>query len=148
MNKRFWLAGVVTTAGAFAFAMLIHGVLLASDYAANAAAYRPLAEQYSHAGVLAIAYTLYGFGLTWIYQRGMSAEAPVGQGIRYGIAVALTFSFPNYLIYYAVLPLHGSLVVKQIVYETFAVIILGVVVALVSSKRGDKQPTIDRGWLH
>lgn len=134
MCRRFLIAGLVTTLSAFTFAILIHGVLLAGDYAENVAAYRPLAEQYAHAGALSAAYTLYGFGLTWIYQRGMTAAAPIGQGIRYGIAVAATFTASNYLIYYAVLPLHQTLVIKQIAFESLEVIALGVIVALVSRR--------------
>ena len=47
MNRRLWLAGIVTTVCALTFAMLIHGVLAAGEYAENAAAYRPIAASTS-----------------------------------------------------------------------------------------------------
>lgn len=41
-------------------------------------------------------------------------------------------SAPTYLIYYAVQPMPGALVIKQIVLETVAMLVMGVVVALLN----------------
>lgn len=50
-------------------------------------------------------------------------------GVRFGIAVALLAVVPIYIIYYVVQPLPSALVVKQIVFDTILVIILGLIVA-------------------
>ena len=41
-------------------------------------------------------------------------------------------TIPTYIIYYAVQPLPGAMVVKQIVFDTVAVVVLGVIVALLN----------------
>lgn len=65
----------------------------------------------------------------WIYRQGREDRPPVGQGLRYGLAVAALAVVPKYLIYYAVQPLPGALVVKQIVLDTIVVVVIGIVVA-------------------
>ena len=51
------------------------------------------------------------------------------QGIRYGMAVAVLMVLPMYLIYYAVQPMPGMLVAKQIVLDTFNFVVMGIVIA-------------------
>lgn len=46
--------------------------------------------------------------------------------------MAFVTAVPVYLYYYAVQPTPGALVVKQIVFETIAVIVKGVVVAFLN----------------
>ena len=55
----------------------------------------------------------------------------MGQGIRFGIAVALLTVVPTYLIYYVVQPMPRSLVTKQIIYDGILIVLLGVIVAAV-----------------
>jgi di/tricarboxylate transporter len=45
------------------------------------------------------------------------------------VAVALLAVAPIYIIYYAVQPMPGSIVVKQIIFDTLWMIVLGIVVA-------------------
>ena len=65
----------------------------------------------------------------WIYARGREAKPWMAQGVRYGIAVALLSVVPGYLIYYAVQPLPGAMVLKQITFSGILVIILGIIAA-------------------
>ena len=63
----------------------------------------------------------------------MKREGPaVSQGIWYGLAVASLMIVPKFLIYYAVQPLPGVVVFKQIIFDTIALIVMGVVVALLN----------------
>ena len=52
--------------------------------------------------------------------------------MRFGLAIAVLATIPGYLIYFAVQPLPMSLVVKQIVFDTVAMVILGIVAAAVN----------------
>ena len=52
--------------------------------------------------------------------------------MRYGVAVVFLAAAPTYLIYYAVQPTPGSLVVQQIAYDGILVIILGILVAFLN----------------
>jgi hypothetical protein len=59
----------------------------------------------------------------------MEARAWLGQGLRFGLAVACLMAIPYYLIYYSVQPMPGMLVAKQIVFDTIVLMIMGAVVA-------------------
>jgi hypothetical protein len=65
----------------------------------------------------------------WIYARGVEPKPWLGQGMRFGIAVAFLTVVPIYMIYYVVQPMPGGLVVKQIVFDGILTVILGIVVA-------------------
>jgi hypothetical protein len=76
-----------------------------------------------------MAHVLSAGAFTWIYARGQEARPWTGQGARYGLAVAILTAIPGYLIYYAVQPLTGDLVVKQIIFSTILLVVLGIIVA-------------------
>jgi hypothetical protein len=59
----------------------------------------------------------------------VEAKPWLGQGLRYGIAIALLTTVPMYLIYYVVQPMPLATVVKQIVFEGALVVLLGALVA-------------------
>jgi hypothetical protein len=65
----------------------------------------------------------------WIYSRGIEASPWLGQGLRFGVAVALLSIVPTYIIYYVVEPMPGALVVKQIAFDGILMLILGAVTA-------------------
>ena len=67
--------------------------------------------------------------LVWIYRQGVADKPFLGQGLRFGGAVALLTVVPMYLIYYAVQPMPGGLVARQIVFDSALVVVLGVLVA-------------------
>lgn len=130
MNKQFWLSGVVMSVVALLFSFVVHGLLLGDDYAAVQQLYRTPEESHGYFHFMVIAHVLFGFALTWIYRQGVdTGKSVVGQGIRFGIAVALLMTIPTYLIYYAVQPLPGAMVVKQIVFDGIAMVVLGIIVA-------------------
>jgi len=65
----------------------------------------------------------------WIYARGAEDRAWPGQGLRFGLAVALLTVVPTYTIYYVVQPMPGMHVLKQIVFDGILLLILGGVAA-------------------
>ena len=82
------------------------------------------------------AHLLIGFGLTWLYRKGMEPGRSVfGQGLRFGAAVAVMSTIPGYLVYYAVQPLPARLVHKQMVLSTLAILLLGVLLAWLNPAR-------------
>jgi hypothetical protein len=82
---------------------------------------------------MVLADVAYGFGITWIYRQGYTASrSALGQGLRCGFAVALVSTIPMFLIYYAVEPLPGMLVAKQLAFSTVQMLVLGVLVALLN----------------
>jgi hypothetical protein len=130
MNKRFVVAWVVLFAVWMVKDMIVHGMLLGRDYAASQQLFRPEADAQSYFGWMVLAHVLLAGAFVWIYQRGIAPDKPwLEQGIRYGIAVALLTVVPTYLIYFAVQPLPGALVGKQIVFDAIGLLLLGIVVA-------------------
>lgn len=133
MGGRFWISVVVMSILAFANGFIVHGVLLHEDYSRLPNLLRPEVEAQGYFGWMLLADLLMGFGFTWIYVKGREAGKPaVGQGLRFGLAIAVLMTIPMYVIYYAVQPWPGEVVVKQIVYDTISVLIMGVVVALLN----------------
>jgi hypothetical protein len=129
MNKKFFIAWVVIFIAWMAGDFLIHGAFLGDDYRQLAKLYRTDAESQQYFPWMLIAHVLSAGALTWIYARGKEARPWLGQGARYGLAVAVLAAIPGYLIYYVVQPLPGELVTKQIIFSTILMIVLGIIVA-------------------
>jgi hypothetical protein len=72
---------------------------------------------------------------TWIYIRGHEAKPWLPQGLRFGLAVALLTVIPTYTIYYVVQPMPGMTVVKQIVFDSIVLLVLGAVAAFINRGR-------------
>jgi hypothetical protein len=129
MNQRFLLAWLVVFIAWFLGSFVVHGVLLRDDYKSLSNLFRPEAEAQKYFALMLLAHVLLSGAFTWIYARGVEPKPWLGQGVRYGIAIALLTTVPGYLIYYVVQPLPGMLVVKQIVFDGILMLILGAVVA-------------------
>ena len=74
--------------------------------------------------------------LVWIYSRGVDARPWGGQGLRFGIAVALLSVTPWYIIYYVIQPIPGTTVLKQIVCDSALVILLSLITAFLYRRPG------------
>jgi hypothetical protein len=75
------------------------------------------------------AHVLAAIGLTWIYRAGRNSRPWLGQGVRFGLAVAVLTTIPTYLIYFAVQPMPSDLVAKQIVFDCIAMVLMGILTA-------------------
>ena len=135
MNKKFLMAWLVMFVLYFAFGFVVHGVLLHDDYIATGIM-RPEDQQQGMMGLMILAHVMLAGAFTWIYARGVENKPWLGQGLRFGLAVAFLAVIPLYLIYYVVQPLPSSLVCKQIVFDTVCTLILGAVVAFLYRGQG------------
>ena len=133
MNARFWISAVVMTIAAGLLGFVVHGVLLAADYTALGPMMRLPADSAHYVHWMLLADAAIGFGFTWIYRQGFTPmKSAIGQGLRCGAAIALVSVIPMFLIYYAVEPLPGALVVKQLIFSTIQMLLLGVLVSLLN----------------
>jgi hypothetical protein len=138
MDKRFWICGIVVSAAALLLDFLVHGVLLQPDYTAlvPSGLYRAPDDASAYMPYMLGAHVLIGFGLTWLYRMGMHPNRPaLGQGLRFGAAIAAVATVPGYLIYYAVQPLPAGLVHKQMIFSTIATLLLGLLLAWLNPAR-------------
>jgi uncharacterized membrane protein len=134
MNKKFLVAWLVLFVLYMAGGIVIHGILLNADYAATGLM-RPEAEAQKMMHLMALAHLMMAGAFVWIYVRGVENRPWLGQGLRYGLAVAVLF-MPIYIIYYVVQPTPGILAVKQIVLDTIMTLVLGAAVAFLYRGQG------------
>jgi hypothetical protein len=129
MNKKFIVAWIVLFVAWMLGDFVIHGVLLHADYLQLPSLYRTESDSGGYFPFMLLSHAVMAGAFVWIYARGVEAKPWVAQGMRFGIAVALLTVVPMYLIYYAVQPLPGGLVVRQIIFASIAAVVLGLIVA-------------------
>ena len=132
MNKQFIIAWIVVFVAWFAGSFVVHGVLLHDDYSKLSNLFRTEAESQQYFPLMVLAHVLLSGAFVWIYARGAEAKPWLGQGLRFGVAIAVLMTVPMYLIYYAVQPWPAAVMMKQIVYDGIGVLVKGVVVALIN----------------
>ena len=132
MNARFWISVAVVFVVSMVLGMVVHGMLLGQDYAKLQNLFRAPADSQAHFAYMIAAHVVMAIGFTWIYRQGRDDRPWLGQGVRFGLAVALLATIPTYLIYFAVQPMPSDLVAKQIALDVIAMVILGVVAAAVN----------------
>jgi hypothetical protein len=143
MNKKFIIAWVVLFVAWLMGSFLVHGVLLRSDYMQLTTLFRADGDQQQHFPLMILAHVILSGAFVWIYARGAEAKPWMAQGLRFGLAVALLTSVPTYMIYFVVQPMPGNVVVKQIIFDSALMIILGMIVAWLY--RDAAKPTLVRG---
>jgi hypothetical protein len=109
------------------FGFLIHAILLKPDYLPIAGYYRPMGQEKML--FISLAYLSFAIGSVWVYAKGVEDKGWLEQGIRFGIAMWLVLAVPSFLIAYAVQPVPGMLVLKQVVFEGADKILLGILTA-------------------
>lgn len=128
MNAKFLVAWLVIFILWLAGGFVVHELLLGADYAATNLMRSEEEAQRLMVWML-VAHVIMAGAFVWIYSRGKESKPWLGQGLRFGLAVALLAVVPIYLIYYVVQPQPGMLVAKQIVFDTILTLVVGAVVA-------------------
>jgi hypothetical protein len=129
MNKRFLTAWVVVFIAWMAGSFVVHGTLLHDDYKTLPNLFRPEAEAQQYFPLMLLAHVILAGSFVWIYSRGIEDTPWTGQGIRFGLAVALLTVVPTYIIYHVVQPIPGNIAVKQILFDGVLLLGLGLLVA-------------------
>jgi hypothetical protein len=137
MTKKFAVAWLLIFIVWMAGSFIVHGVLLHDDYARLTSMFRTDADAGQYFPFMLLAHVIVAGAFIWIYSRGVEAKPWLGQGIRFGAVVALLTVVPTYLIYYAVQPMPGSVVLRQIAFDGVLLLVLGVAVAFLY--RDDKR---------
>ena len=131
MDRKFIISAAVMFVMAWALSFFVHGILLGADYSATPGM-RPPAEAQQIIGYLILAQALFGVAFAWVYQFGKENKPWLAQGIRYGIAIAFLTVIPTYLIYHVVTPVPLALALKQIVFDTIRLVLMGIVLAWIN----------------
>jgi hypothetical protein len=131
MGRKCIISGVVMFIMAWGLSFLVHGILLSGDYSVTEGM-RPPAEAQKLIPFLILAQALFGIAFAWIYVQGKDDKPWLGQGLRFGIAVAFLTVIPTYLIYHVVTPVPLELALKQIMFDTIRVVLMGIVLAWIN----------------
>ena len=131
MNKLV-ISAIVMFVMALVLSYVVHGVLLHGDYVQMQSWMRPQADANALFAYLVLAQALSGVAFAWIYEQGRDDKPWLTQGIRFGIAIAVLAIAPTYLIYHVVTPVPLVVAIKQIVYDTIRVVLMGIVVAWIN----------------
>ena len=125
--KKFVPTVVVVFVVANLMGFLIHAVLLKKDYLPISGYYREMGQEKML--FISLAYLSFALGSVWVYAKGVEEKSWLGQGVRFGLAMWLILAIPSFLIAYAVQPVPGMLVLKQILFEGADKILLGIITA-------------------
>ena len=133
LDRKFIISVVVVFVMSMAFGFLVHGTLLRDDYLRLGSIMRSPESAHGLFPLMMLATLSAAIGFVWIYRRGREAGKPwLGQGVRFGIAVAMLATVPMFLIYYVLMPFPSDLVAQQIVFESITVVVMGIVVAWIN----------------
>jgi hypothetical protein len=135
MDRKFFIAWLVTFIAWMFGSFVVHGALLQADYAKLPQLFRAEADAQQYFPFMLLAHVLMSGAMARIYARGVEAKPWLGQGLRFGAMVALLTVVPTYLIYYAVQPMPGAHVVRQIVFDGVLVVLLGTLLAFLYRQR-------------
>ena len=136
MDKRSLICGIVVAFAALVLGFLVHGVVLRADYLALAALYRTQAEANAQAGWIIVAYLCMGLSMTWLYlQLPARATGRLVHGLRFGLAIALVSFVPWHLLAFVGQPLPGALALRQVLFDTASMLLLGLLLAWLEPRR-------------
>jgi hypothetical protein len=134
MNFRFLVSSLAVGVASLLNGFVVHAVLLGGDYARLPALFRSEAEAGKYFPFMLLAHLSVGFGVTWLYRR-QPAPTVLGPGVAFGLGVAVALAIPMYLFYYAVQPMPGTLVAKQVVFNAAGAMLLGLLTAWLNRTR-------------
>lgn len=110
---------------------LIHGVLLNDIYMQNASVWRPESEMKSLFCFLLFGEGIFAFFYAMIFAAGYDASLPgLGQGLRFGLLMALLVAPFSALSWYTILPIPAALAVYWFIADFVAMLILGAAAGL------------------
>lgn len=132
MQKKLVISVIAIFIVSMLLGFVIHGTILHGEYAKLPNLMRSEDAMHSLMPIMMIANVIFAIGFSWIYIRGREAKPWLGQGVRYGIAVALLAVVPYYLIAYVVMPWPSDLVAQQVMYDSLGAILMGIVVAWIN----------------
>lgn len=134
MNRQFLISALVMFIATMIAGFVVHATLLRADYAALPNLYRPEEDSQNYFHYMLLAHVLMAIGLTWVYRMGRDDSPWLGQGLRFGVAIVVLMTIPMYMIYFAVQPMPEALAVKQIMFDTVAMLLMGMLVAFLNRK--------------
>lgn len=129
MNTKRWIVGsLIVWVAMFLLEYLFHGLWLMTEYESIANLTRAEADMETFFVWILLAELIVAFGFCYIFTKGYEGKGII-EGVRYGLAIGLTFGVGGAIMDYAVFPYPESLVVKWCIGYPIEMMILGAVFA-------------------
>jgi hypothetical protein len=134
IDKKYVINSLITAVGLFALCALVHGLIMKNDYAGMQGQFRTDDDAKNFMGYMITGYLIIAFALNWLYRQGKTAKPYLGQGARFGLAIAAVYNIGHSLIAYTVMPWPWEVVLKEMILATIATVIIGILVAWLNKK--------------
>lgn len=126
-------------AGAFVLQVagmyVIHDVWLKTSYQLTANLWRSPAEINHRMWAMMIANVIYAFAVVLIYVRGVEHKPWIGQGIRFGILLALVTTVYGSVGAVVTMPIPRAIPIRWMIGEGALCILLGLLVAAITQPK-------------
>jgi hypothetical protein len=110
---------------------LIHSVLLQNAYMQSKDVWRTPEAMLHRMWAAQLANFVFAIAAVLIYVRGIEQKPWLGQGIRFGILLALLTAVPQSLIEYFVYPIRHEMAIHWIFGEGGLAVLLGIMIAAI-----------------
>jgi hypothetical protein len=137
MNSKFLASVVVTFVMFVGFGYLVHDIVLGWDYrdAVARGIYRQHPTELKYLSMVLLGQLVGAVAFAWIYIHGKEDKPFIAQGMRYGLAISALMVVPKFMVYFGITPISHWLMVKQIIFESIAVILTAIVVAWINTPK-------------
>jgi hypothetical protein len=132
MSKRFLISTAAMFIMSMAIGFLVHGYLLAPEYAQLPGLFRTEADSAQYFPYIVLANLCSSVAITWLYLKTKGDRPVLIHGAMFGLAIAALMIIPRFLIYYAVQPMPGAMVIKQIIFDTIGLVLMGIAIAYIN----------------
>ena len=130
MDKKFILSVLAIFVISMLLGFVTHGWALMDEYMATGL-YRSPEEQEANMMWMLLAHIIMAFAFVKLFLFGREDKPWLGQGMRFGFLLGLFSAVGIYMIYYAVQDVPEMLAIRQGVYDTINLMILGAAVAFI-----------------
>jgi len=138
-NTRIFLTVLAALFVAELLASIVHGYLLAADYAPYyGTLLRGGADPAWQFAFLPLAHLAWVGGLVWVYLRVTLTGSRVVQGLKLGLLGWVIGQVPLWLLWFAEQPWPNGLVLKQLALELVSSLLVGITIALCARGVGQR----------
>jgi hypothetical protein len=132
--QRYFIGSIVVFVFIFLAEWVFHGLIMDGFYDEAQHLLRPETDGGGCMIWMIIGFLLMAFGFCFIFTKGYENKG-IGEGIRFGLYVAIAFSVSTSLIGFSVYPYPASWVIGWIIGEPIIAIISGIIIAAIYKPR-------------
>ena len=133
--KKLLLAFIAVYVVGSVYGYVVHGVILDETYQALSEIWRP--DMDSLMWVQMVTALFFCFFFVYVFAKGYEGKG-IMEGVRFGLVIWAFFAIPSIYGQYMIYPLPYSLVLKWLFSELIALVLYGIITALIYKPLGTK----------